>query len=76
MIQAEDQKGCYIGIEAINNKYNEIRLGSLFLRNFYVGLDYRYNSIAIVQNKNSRDGYIVGSSPNPNEKKLDPYPNK
>ena len=43
MIQAEDQQGCYIGIEAINDKLNEIRLGSIFLRNFYIGLDYRYN---------------------------------
>jgi hypothetical protein len=43
MIQAEDQQGCFIGIEAINDKLNEIRLGSIFLRNFYIGLDYRFN---------------------------------
>lgn len=41
----EDQ--CFIGIQGIDNNINEYRLGQIFLRNFYVGLDYTSNEIQI-----------------------------
>ena len=44
---------------------NTYRLGSVFLRNFYVGLDFANNKLLIGLNKNTNDAYIVGSSPNP-----------
>ena len=36
-------------------------MGSIFLRNFYVGLDFEYNSLAIGLNKNNEDAIIVGT---------------
>lgn len=36
---------CFIGISPIDDKYNHYRLGTVFLRNFYVALDYESNYI-------------------------------
>lgn len=44
---------------------DEYRLGSIFLRNFYVGLDYEFDSLLIGLNKDNKDAEIHGSSPNP-----------
>lgn len=38
---------CFIGLEGIPDKYNQIRLGTVFLRNFYTVLDYDNNLIAL-----------------------------
>lgn len=56
---------CTIGIQAIPDSLNQYRLGSVFLRNFYVGLDYANNKLLIGLNKNTNDADIVGNSPNP-----------
>ena len=55
--------GCNLGFEKTNS--NDYYLGTLFLRNFYVGLDFEYNSVLIGRNKVSKDVSIHGSSPNP-----------
>jgi hypothetical protein len=36
----EGQSDCQIGIQGIPDELNEYRLGAIFLRNFYVGLDF------------------------------------
>jgi len=41
------QKDCFIGVQAIPDNLNQYRLGTIFLRNFYVGLDYNYDQIVI-----------------------------
>ena len=35
-----NQKDCFIGIQSIPDNMNQYRLGTIFLRNFYVGLDF------------------------------------
>lgn len=40
-----DKERCYIGITAIDDKFNQYRLGTIFLRNFYLALDYDTNLI-------------------------------
>ena len=44
---------CYVGIESIDDKYNQVRLGTTFLRNFYTGLDFDENQIMIGLNTRS-----------------------
>jgi hypothetical protein len=41
------QSDCFIGVQAIADNLNQYRLGTIFLRNFYVGLDYNYDQIVI-----------------------------
>ena len=61
-----NQGDCYIGVQALSNEFtNEYRLGSIFLRNFYTGLDYRYNALLIGLNNNGNDAEIHGHSANP-----------
>ena len=45
---------CQIGLESLPSK-NEYRLGTVFLRNFYVGLDYDKDLIIIGVNKEAED---------------------
>ena len=42
-------------IKSIDDSLNQYRLGSIFLRNFYVGLDFEHNKILIGLNKNTED---------------------
>ena len=44
---------------------NTYRLGSVFLRNFYVGLDFANNKLLIGLNKNTNDAEIRGYSSSP-----------
>jgi len=46
-----DESFCVLGIEGISDSFNEYRLGSIFLRNFYVGLDYESNQLVLGLNK-------------------------
>lgn len=41
---------CFFGIESIPNSANQYRLGRVFLRNFYTGLDFENNLIMIGPN--------------------------
>ena len=50
-----DERFCVLGIEGISDSLNEYRLGSVFLRNFYVGLDYEYNQLVLGLNKGNID---------------------
>ena len=38
--QPLQQDDCFIGIQSIPDSANQYRLGRVFLRNFYTGLDY------------------------------------
>ena len=42
---------CFVGIEAVPDKFNQIRLGRVFLRNFYTVLDYEQNLIMLGLNQ-------------------------
>jgi len=50
-----EEKDCFIGFEKIPDDLNHFRIGTVFLRNFYVGLDYEENMILIGVNKGSSD---------------------
>lgn len=41
------QDDCFIGVESIPDSYNQYRLGTIFLRNFYTGFDYFHDQIVI-----------------------------
>ena len=59
------QKDCFIGIQAIPDKFNQYRLGTIFLRNFFIGLDYENQQLAIGLNKIANFASIEGKSINP-----------
>jgi lipopolysaccharide assembly outer membrane protein LptD (OstA) len=42
-----NQDDCFIGVQSIPDKFNQFRLGTIFLRNFYTGLDFDKNLILI-----------------------------
>lgn len=63
-----DESDCYIGVEGIPDSYNEYRLGSIFLRNFFIGLDYEDDSLHIGLRKDNIDAEIHGHAKNPNIK--------
>ena len=50
---------CILGIEGISDSLNEYRLGSVFLRNFYVGLDYEDNQLVLGLNKGNLDATMT-----------------
>ena len=41
---------CFIGISPIPDKHHQYRLGTIFMKNFYVALDYETNFIGFAQN--------------------------
>ena len=57
--QFGDEKSCVLGIEGISDSFNEYRLGSTFLRNFYVGLDYENNNLVLGLNKGNLDASMT-----------------
>lgn len=66
---------CQIGLESIPGR-NEYRLGTVFLRNFYVGLDYDKDLIIIGINKEASDyasAEIIGHSVDPYKPKVGSY---
>ena len=59
---------CFIGIESIPDDSNQFRLGTIFLRNFYTGLDYDKNLIMLGVNAKSSgksEVEIIGEIKNP-----------
>ena len=46
-----DERFCVLGLEGIPDSLDEYRLGSIFLRNFYVGLDYENNQLVLGLNR-------------------------
>ena len=38
---------CFVGIESIPDRFNQIRLGRVFLRNFYTSLDFENDLIIL-----------------------------
>lgn len=59
------QNDCFIGLQSIPDKYNQYRLGTIFLRNFYTGLDFENNMLLIGVNKGTTSGYLNGKAENP-----------
>lgn len=59
LFENSDANLCFIGIQGIDDKINEYRLGQTFLKNFYVGLDYESNSIQIGLNANATTAEMV-----------------
>ena len=57
--------GCTIGVQGISDSLNQYRLGTIFLRNFYVVLNFKDNMLLIGLNKNTNDAEIVGASRDP-----------
>jgi hypothetical protein len=60
---------CFIGVQSIPDNFNQYRLGTIFLRNFYTGLDYENNLIMIGVNKGTTSAFMVGEAPDPNRPK-------
>jgi hypothetical protein len=60
-----NQKDCFIGIQSIPDSFNQYRLGTIFLRNFYVGFDYYKDEIVIGLNKGIVHASIEGKSEDP-----------
>lgn len=56
---------CFIGVQSIPDRFNQYRLGTIFLRNFYTGLNYHYNTLLIGLNQGTTDAEIMGAAPNP-----------
>lgn len=48
---------CFVGIESIPDKFNHIRLGRVFLRNFYTVLDFENNYIILGINLSGDHNY-------------------
>lgn len=57
---------CFIGVQSIPDNFNQYRLGTIFLRNFYTGLDYENNLIILGVNKGTTSAYLTGEAPDPN----------
>ena len=55
-----DRKTCFIGIEQIPDRSNHYRLGTVFLRNFYIVLNYELNLIHMGVNNGSEDRVTAG----------------
>ena len=49
----QDERNCLVAIES--NDKDEYRLGTLFLRHLYLGLNYTDNTIALGQNPQTDD---------------------
>ena len=60
-----DERDCLIAIESSPPELDEYRLGTLFLRHLYLGLDYKHNAIVLGQNPHAQDIYFEGKAPNP-----------
>ena len=61
------QNACFIGLTSIPDKYNQYRLGTIFLRNFYTGLDFENDMLLIGINKGSTGAEFNGKLENPNK---------
>ena len=68
-----NQKDCFVGIQSIPDNFNQYRLGTIFLRNFYVGLDYGNNQILIGLNNNPASQGYLGITAEMHGKSEDPH---
>ena len=65
---SDQYEDCFIGIESIPDAVGQYRLGTIFLRNFVVALDYDKNLIMIGENVGSSSNAILdGDVANPNQ---------
>lgn len=60
-----NQDDCFIGVQSIPDKFNQYRLGTIFLRNFYTGLDFDKNLLLIGLNQGTDSAQILGKADNP-----------
>jgi hypothetical protein len=56
---------CFIGVSSIPDKYNQYRLGTIFLRNFYTGLNFDKNMLLIGLNQGTTSAELHGKAENP-----------
>lgn len=61
-----NQDDCFIGVQKLPENQEVIRLGTLFLKNVFVGLDYEQNMIMLGVNKGTNVVKIAGKTNNPN----------
>ena len=68
--QMPDSSECFIGISPIPDDKNHYRFGTIFLRNFYMALDYENKNLGFAQNVDMWDDttQFAGRSSNPAEK--------
>jgi hypothetical protein len=61
------QQDCFIGISSLPDSLNQYRLGTIFLRSFYLGLDFEQDLVLMGINKGREDSHaeILGKSENP-----------
>ena len=57
-----NQNDCFIGVSEIPDSYNQYRLGTIFLRNFYTGLDYNTQEIMLGINEGTDSASMIGKS--------------
>lgn len=60
----DGQDDCFVGIQSIPDKANQYRLGTIFLRNFYTGLDFEKNQILIGLNDGTTTAELHGTTHN------------
>ena len=65
LYSSPNQDDCFIGVQSIPDKYNQYRLGTIFLRNFYTGLNFDKNLLLIGLNNDSENAKIHGKAVNP-----------
>ena len=58
----DNYRGCYIGIGLKPDDGDFYRLGTIFLQNFYLGLDYETQKVAIGLNAGTTHASIQGKS--------------
>lgn len=68
-----NQDDCFIGIQKLPRGEHHIRLGTIFLRNFYVGLDFGQNMVLLGLNQGSDRALMDNRESNPN---VAPKPNR
>lgn len=57
--QLPGQEDCFIGIKPTPDEQNQVRLGTIFLRNFYAGLDFDNNKFMLGLKVNDNSAQII-----------------
>lgn len=68
----QGQSDCFIGLQGIDDSFRQFRLGTIFLRNFYTGLDFDQNLIILgvnAQTAGDSEVSIYGKAKNPYTKR-------
>jgi len=63
---------CFIGVSSIPDSFNQYRLGTIFLRNFYTGLNFETQEIMLGLNEGTDTADMIGKSESKKVKNLKP----